>query len=43
VAEDLQKDDGMTLTIAREARILAGFTEEEIQHLIESTRKSAAY
>ena len=43
VADDLQKDDGMTLTIAREARLLAGFTEEEIQRLIESTRKSAAY
>jgi uncharacterized ferritin-like protein (DUF455 family) len=43
VASDLQNDDGMTLTIAREARLLAGFTEEEIQRLIESTRKSAAY
>ncbi len=41
--EDLQKDDGMMLTIAREARLLAGFTEEEIQRLVESTRKSAAY
>jgi len=43
LSDDLQKDDGMTLTIAREARLLAGFTEEEIQRLIESTRKSAAY
>lgn len=43
LAEDLKVDDGMTLTIAREARLLAGFTEEEIQRLIESTRKSAAY
>ena len=43
VSDDLEKDDGMTLTIAREARLLAGFTEEEIQRLIESTRKSAAY
>lgn len=43
VAEDLKVDDGMTLTIAREARLLAGFTEEEIQRLIDSTRKSAAY
>jgi uncharacterized ferritin-like protein (DUF455 family) len=43
LASDLQNDDGMTLTIAREARLLAGFTEEEIQRLIESTRKSAAY
>jgi uncharacterized ferritin-like protein (DUF455 family) len=42
-AEDIQNDDGMTLTIAREARLLAGFTEEEIPHLVESTRKSAAY
>ena len=43
LASDLQNDDGMTLTIAREARLLAGFTEEENQRLIESTRKSAAY
>ena len=33
----------MMLTIAKEARMLAGFTEEEIQRLIESARKSAAY
>ncbi|MGH7863728.1 MAG: DUF455 family protein [Candidatus Binataceae bacterium] len=42
-AEDLKLDDGMMLTIAREARLLAGFTEEEIQRLVDSTRKSAAY
>ena len=42
-SEDIKVDDGMMLTIAREARLLAGFTEEEIQRLIESTRKSAAY
>ena len=46
-AEDLNdmeiKDDGMMLTIAREARLLAGFTEAELQRLVESTRKSAAY
>ena len=42
-AEDLEKDDGMLLTIAKEARMLAGFTEEEIQRLVESARKSAAY
>src|SRR6202035_3805316 len=42
-AEDLAKDDGMLLTIAKEARMLAGFTEEEIQRLVESARKSAAY
>jgi uncharacterized ferritin-like protein (DUF455 family) len=41
--EDLKEDDGAFLTIAKEARMLAGFTEEEIQHLIESARKSAAY
>jgi uncharacterized ferritin-like protein (DUF455 family) len=41
--EDIANDDGMMLTIAREARLLAGFTEEEIQRLIESARKSAAY
>ena len=42
-AEDLKVDDGMLLTIAKEARMLAGFTEEEIQRLVESARKSAAY
>src|SRR5580658_6854689 len=42
-SEDLQNDDGMMLTIAREARLLAGFSEEEIQRLVESARKSAAY
>jgi uncharacterized ferritin-like protein (DUF455 family) len=41
--EDVVNDDGMMLTIAREARLLAGFTEEEIQRLVESARKSAAY
>jgi uncharacterized ferritin-like protein (DUF455 family) len=42
-AEDLEKDDGMLLTIAKDARMLAGFTEEEIQRLVDSARKSAAY
>ena len=42
-AEDLKIDDGMLLTIAKEARMLAGFTEEEIQRLVDSARKSAAY
>jgi len=42
-AEDLKIDDGTLLTIAKEARMLAGFTEEEIQRLVESARKSAAY
>ncbi|HXW83864.1 MAG TPA: DUF455 family protein [Candidatus Binataceae bacterium] len=41
--EDLTGDDDDRITIAREARLLAGFTEEEIQRLVESTRKSAAY
>src|SRR6202451_1106170 len=35
-SEDLKVDDGMLLTIAKEARMLAGFTEEEIQRLVES-------
>src|ERR1700736_5569522 len=30
-AEDLAKDDGVFLTIAKDARLLAGFTEDEIQ------------
>ena len=42
-SEDLKVDDGAFLTIAREARLLAGFTEEELDRLIASTRKSAAY
>ena len=32
-----------TITIAREARLLAGFTEEEIDRLIAAARASAAY
>ena len=32
-----------TLTIAREARLLAGFTNEEIDRLIKGMGKSAAY
>ena len=31
------------ITIAREARLLAGFTEEEIERLVAAARKSAAY
>ena len=31
------------ITIAREARLLAGFTEDEIERLIEAARASAAY
>ena len=41
--EDITNDTGTLLTIAREARLLAGFTEEEIERLIASSRKSAAY
>ncbi|MGH7917864.1 MAG: DUF455 family protein [Candidatus Binataceae bacterium] len=39
--EDSGNDNA--ITIAREARLLAGFSEEEIQHLIEASRKSMAY
>jgi hypothetical protein len=31
------------ITIAREARLLAGFSEDEIERLIAASRKSAAY
>jgi hypothetical protein len=31
------------IAIARELRLLAGFTEEEIKCLAESARRSAAY
>jgi uncharacterized ferritin-like protein (DUF455 family) len=41
--EDIENDDGQVVSIAKEARMLAGFTEEEIQRLITSARKSAAY
>src|SRR6202030_2182111 len=41
--EDIENDDGQVVSIAKEARMLAGFTEEEIQRLINSARKSAAY
>src|SRR6202163_3984484 len=36
-------DNSRTITIAREARLLAGFTEEEIDRLIAAARISAAY
>ncbi len=35
--------EGPIITIAEEARLLAGFTEEEIERLITAARKSAAY
>src|SRR5690348_2360116 len=40
--DDVEKDS-QTITIAREARLLAGFTEEEIDRLIAAARASAAY
>src|SRR6516165_3290020 len=40
--DDVSKDS-QTITIAREARLLAGFTEEEIDRLIAAARASAAY
>jgi len=36
-------DFDSTITIAKEARLLAGFTEEEIDRLVKATSKSAAY
>src|SRR6202166_4394982 len=41
--EDVKADAGPFITIAREARQLAGFAPEEIERLIAATRKSAAY
>jgi uncharacterized ferritin-like protein (DUF455 family) len=41
--EDVPGDHENVITIAREARLLAGFSEEEIEHLIAAARKSAAY
>jgi len=41
--EDLPAENNQFVTIAKEARLLAGFTEEEITRLVEATRKSAAY
>src|ERR1700674_4891710 len=41
--EDVKTDAGPFITIAREARLLAGFTPEEIERLIAATRKSVAY
>ena len=36
-------DFDATLTIAREARMLAGFTEEELARLVKAASRSAAY
>jgi len=41
--EDLVNDDGHLLAIARESRMLAGFTKEEIRRLAESARRRAAH
>ena len=41
--EDVRDGDDNVITIAREARLLAGFSEEEIERLIAASRKSAAY
>src|ERR1700685_4331137 len=41
--EDVRDSNENIVTIAREARMLAGFTEEEIERLIAASRKSAAY
>jgi hypothetical protein len=41
--EDIAVDDDALVAIARESRLLAGFTEEEIQRLVDSSRRSTAY
>jgi uncharacterized ferritin-like protein (DUF455 family) len=41
--EDIAVDDGALVAIARESRLLAGFTEDEIRRLVASTRRSTAY
>jgi uncharacterized ferritin-like protein (DUF455 family) len=41
--EDVRGGDENIITIARESRLLAGFTEEEIERLAAAARKSAAY
>jgi len=40
---DKEVEFDSTLTIAKDARLLAGFTEEEIERLIKGMGKSAAY
>jgi uncharacterized ferritin-like protein (DUF455 family) len=40
---DKQIEIDATITIAREARLLAGFTEEEIDRLVKGFGKSGAY
>jgi uncharacterized ferritin-like protein (DUF455 family) len=41
--EDVRDGNDNIVTIARESRLLAGFTEEEIERLAAAARKSAAY
>jgi uncharacterized ferritin-like protein (DUF455 family) len=41
--EDVPVGNENIVTIAREARLLAGFTEEEIERLVAAARKSSAY
>ena len=41
--EDVRDGNDHIITIAREARLLAGFSEEEIERLVAASRKSAAY
>ena len=42
-SEDISADDNSLVAIARESRLLAGFTEDEIQRLVRSARRSTAY
>ncbi|HJU29108.1 MAG TPA: hypothetical protein VJ718_08055, partial [Candidatus Binataceae bacterium] len=41
--EDVRDGNDNIITIAREARLLAGFSEDEIERLVAAARKSAAY
>jgi hypothetical protein len=40
---DRQLDFDATLTISRETRLLAGFSEEEIDRLMKAAARSSAY
>ena len=41
--EDVRDGNDHVITIAREARLLAGFSEDDIERLVAASRKSAAY
>jgi uncharacterized ferritin-like protein (DUF455 family) len=41
--EDIESGNDSLVAIARESRLLAGFTEEEIEKLVASARRSLAY